>query len=71
MHAHALKILDTDGAKGSAELAGVLRDRHEAGMKSYMRIALYRVAFTGLQGNPVLRAHYQRKRAQGKSKMNA
>lgn len=37
----------------------------------YVRTALYRVAFTGLQRNPVLRAHYLRKRAQGKSKMNA
>lgn len=37
----------------------------------YIRTALYRVAVTGLQHNPVLRAHYDRKRAQGKSKMNA
>jgi transposase len=37
----------------------------------HVRTALYRIAFTGLQRNPVLRAHYQRKRAQGKSKMNA
>lgn len=37
----------------------------------YIRTALYRVAMTGLQHNPVLRAHYDRKRAQGKSKMNA
>ena len=37
----------------------------------YIRTALYQVAFSGLQHNPVLRAHYQRKRAQGKSKMNA
>ncbi len=37
----------------------------------YIRTALYRIAFTGLQRNPVISAHYQRKRAQGKSKMNA
>lgn len=37
----------------------------------FIRTALYQVAFAGLQHNPVLRAHYERKRAQGKSKMNA
>lgn len=37
----------------------------------YLRAALYRMAVVGLQHNPVIRAHYARKRDQGKSKMNA
>ncbi len=37
----------------------------------YLRAALYRIALVGLQHNPVIRAHYARKRDQGKSKMNA
>lgn len=37
----------------------------------YLRAALYRMAVVGLQHNPVIKAHYARKRAQGKSKMNA
>ncbi len=37
----------------------------------YLRSALYRMAVVGLQHNPVIRAHYARKRAQGKAKMNA
>jgi transposase len=38
---------------------------------AYLRTALYRMAIVGLQHNPIIRAHYARKRAQGKSKMNA
>jgi transposase len=38
---------------------------------AYLRTALYRMAVVGIQHNPVIRAHYARKRAQGKSKMNA
>jgi len=38
---------------------------------TYLRTALYRMAVVGIQHNPVIRAHYARKRAQGKSKMNA
>jgi len=38
---------------------------------AYLRAALYRMAVVGIQHNPVLKAHYARKRAQGKSKMNA
>ncbi len=38
---------------------------------SYLRTALYRMAIVGIQHNPLIRAHYARKRAQGKSKMNA
>ena len=37
----------------------------------YLRTALYRMAVVGIQHNPVIKAHYARKRAQGKSKMNA
>jgi transposase len=37
----------------------------------YLRAALYRIAVVGLQHNPILKAHYARKRAQGKAKMNA
>ncbi|MEX2047472.1 MAG: IS110 family transposase, partial [Chloroflexota bacterium] len=37
----------------------------------YLRAALYRMAVVGVQHNPVIRAHYARKRAQGKAKMNA
>jgi transposase len=37
----------------------------------YLRAALFRIAIVGLQHNPVIQAHYARKRAQGKAKMNA
>jgi len=38
---------------------------------AYVRAALYRMSIVGLQHNPTIKAHYARKRAQGKSKMNA
>lgn len=38
---------------------------------AYLRSAAYRMAVVGTQHNPVIRAHYLRKRAQGKSSMNA
>jgi len=38
---------------------------------AYLRTALYRMAIVGIQHNPLIKAHYARKRAQGKSKMNA
>ena len=38
---------------------------------AYLRAALYRMALVGTQHNPVIRHHYQRKRNEGKSKMNA
>jgi len=38
---------------------------------AYLRTALYRMAIVGIQHNPQIKAHYARKRAQGKSKMNA
>jgi transposase len=38
---------------------------------AYLRAALYRMAVVGLTHNPVIRDHYARKRAEGKTKMNA
>jgi len=38
---------------------------------TYLRAAAYRMAVVGVQHNPILRAHYARKRAAGKSAMNA
>ncbi len=38
---------------------------------AYLRTALYQLAIVGIRYNPIIRAHYARKRAQGKSKMNA
>ena len=38
---------------------------------AHLRAAAYRMAVVGIQHNPVIAAHYQRKRAAGKSKMNA
>ncbi len=38
---------------------------------SHLRAAVYRMAVVGIQHNPVIKAHYERKRAAGKSKMNA
>ena len=38
---------------------------------AHLRAAVYRLAVVGVTHNPVIRAHYERKRAAGKSKMNA
>jgi transposase len=38
---------------------------------AHLRAALYRMAIVGVRHNPVIAAHYARKRAAGKSKMNA
>lgn len=38
---------------------------------SHLRAAAYRMALVGIGHNPVIAAHYARKRAAGKSKMNA
>jgi len=38
---------------------------------THLRAAAYRMALVGTQHNPVIAAHYARKRAAGKSKMNA
>ena len=38
---------------------------------AYLRAAAYRMAVVGIQHNPIIREHYARKRAAGKSGMNA
>jgi transposase len=38
---------------------------------AYLRSALYRMAVVGTQHNPVIREHYAKKRAAGRSPMNA
>src|ERR1700716_234111 len=38
---------------------------------AHLRSALYRMALVGTQYNPIINEHYQRKRAQGKARMNA
>ena len=38
---------------------------------AHLRAAAYRLAVVGITHNPVIRAHYERKRKAGKSKMNA
>ena len=38
---------------------------------AHLRSALYRMALVGTQYNPIIKEHYQRKRAQGKARMNA
>ena len=38
---------------------------------AYLRAAAYRMAVVGVQHNPILRAHYARKRGAGKSAMHA
>jgi transposase len=38
---------------------------------AHLRAAAYRMAVVGITHNPVIKAHYERKRAAGKSKMNA
>ena len=38
---------------------------------AYLRTAAYRMAVVGIQQNPIIREHYARKRAAGKSAMNA
>jgi len=38
---------------------------------AYLRAAAYRMAIAGIKHNPVIRSHYARKRAAGKSPMNA
>jgi transposase len=38
---------------------------------AHLRAAAYRLAVVGITHNPVIRAHYERKREAGKSKMNA
>lgn len=57
----------SSGEKGGPETSWEMAKTGNA----YVRAALYRIAVVGLQHNPVIRDLYARKRAQGKSKMNA
>ena len=57
----------SSGQKGTPETSWEMSKTGNA----YLRAALYRMAVVGVAHNPVIRDHYARKRAQGKSKMNA
>jgi transposase len=57
----------SSGQKGGPETSWEMSKTGNA----YLRAALYRMALVGLQHNPVIRDHYARKRAEGKTKMNA
>jgi len=57
----------SSGQKGGPETSWRMAKTGNA----YVRAALYRMSVVGLQHNPTIKAHYARKRAQGKSKMNA
>jgi transposase len=57
----------SSGQKGGPETSWQMAKTGNA----YVRSALYRMSVVGLQHNPTIKAHYLRKRAQGKSKMNA
>jgi transposase len=58
----------SSGTKGARE--GTSWHMSKAG-NSHLRAAAYRMAVVGLRHNPVIRDHYARKRAAGKSPMNA
>ncbi len=58
----------SSGTKGARE--GTSWHMSKAG-NSHLRAAAYRMAVVGLQHNPVIRDHYARKRAAGKSPTNA
>jgi transposase len=57
----------SSGQKGGPETSWRMAKTGNA----YVRAALYRMSVVGLQHNPTIAAHYARKRAQGKTKMNA
>jgi len=57
----------SSGQKGGPETSWKMAKTGNA----YIRAALYRMSVVGLQHNPTIAAHYERKRAQGKTKMNA
>jgi transposase len=57
----------SSGQKGGPETSWRMAKTGNA----YLRAALYRMSVVGLQHNPTIKAHYARKRAQGKTKMNA
>ncbi len=57
----------SSGQKGGPETSWQMAKTGNA----HIRAALYQLSVVGLQHNPTIKAHYLRKRAQGKSKMNA
>jgi len=57
----------SSGQKGGPETSWRMAKTGNA----YVRAALYRMSVVGLTHNPTIAGHYARKRAQGKSKMNA
>lgn len=57
----------SSGQKGGPETSWRMAKTGNA----YLRAALYRMSIVGITHNPTIRAHYLRKRGQGKSKMNA
>jgi len=57
----------SSGQKGGPETSWRMAKTGNA----YLRAALYRMSIVGLQHNATIAAHYARKRAQGKTKMNA
>jgi len=57
----------SSGQKGGPETSWQMAKTGNA----YLRAALYRMSIVGITHNPTIKAHYLRKRAQGKSKMNA
>ena len=57
----------SSGQKGGPETSWQMAKTGNA----HLRAALYRMGVVGLQHNPTIKAHYLRKRGQGKSKMNA
>ncbi len=57
----------SSGQKGGPETSWRMAKTGNA----YLRAALYRMSIVGLRHNATIAAHYARKRAQGKTKMNA
>lgn len=57
----------SSGQKGRPETSWRMAKTGNA----YVRAALYRMSVVGLADNPTIKAHDARKRAQGKTKMNA
>jgi transposase len=58
----------SSGRKGASPETGW---RMSKAGNSHLRVAAYRMAVVGIRHNPVIADHYARKRAAGKSKMNA
>jgi hypothetical protein len=64
----AITDMESSGKKGAnPETSWTMAKTGNA----YLRAATYRMAVVGVQHNPIIRAHYARKRAAGKSAMNS